>query len=258
MAAMKQSSSFAGQLVAVLLLSCITILPCSSPSASRRPQARPHSHNVGVGKPEHLRLRGISPERADQSFEPSCSQESEDDDEQPEDMEKTYRKFYKSLLAGIDDDEEFHDKNTTAQKGKKATRNGGQLVGGDGQDDEDEEDDDDPMKYYLPATLADRIPRIPEKVVEQMSEADWRDVYRLLNLHPKEDMNITVPEALDRMQGRSRLMTEYLRQRLVRLDDGRLQPVPELYPEIFERIDEVGVIAIMTYDMILLSMQERK
>ena len=73
----------------------------------------------------------------------------------------------------------------------------------------------------------------------QMTSQDFGDLERILNIAPGEISNGGDEKTVARMRGRSRLLVNYLRQRLVRLEEGTVATVPELFPRLFEEADMV-------------------
>jgi len=73
----------------------------------------------------------------------------------------------------------------------------------------------------------------------QMTSQDFGDLERLLNIAPGEISYGGDEKTVARMRGRSRLLVNYLRQRLVRLEEGTVATVPELFPRLFEEADMV-------------------
>lgn len=92
--------------------------------------------------------------------------------------------------------------------------------------------------FHTNATMPG-LPRIPPLVLTQMSARDWGDLERILSVSQAEmdHGSLIGDRAVTRAKGRGRLMVDYLQQRLVRLDNGTLAPVPELYPRLFEEAD---------------------
>jgi hypothetical protein len=220
--------------VVVMLCASILEVPGSSPSISSTSPTRTHSHKPKFARPDDLGLR-----QGHKGTSKFGQEHGEQDsraiaDAQPNST-ALYRMLYDHIFAGGDDAE-----NQDAAWNKNASNARNQEVVEDmDSEDPDDEDEDDTYGSLTTGGLLEAMPRIPKRVQDQFSKADWRDLHRILNICPEQDVNMTMPELCDRLQGRSRLLTEYLRQRLVRLDDGRLVPVPEMYPKIFERADEV-------------------
>jgi hypothetical protein len=106
-----------------------------------------------------------------------------------------------------------------------------------------------PHGYNFPPFDDGTSLRLPEGALgsDNMTEGEALDLCKVMNLSPDKLGQVDARDVLDAVQGRSRIVKEYYRQRLVRKPNGRLIPLATLYADIFRKLDEVHNLQVLRH-----------
>ena len=88
---------------------------------------------------------------------------------------------------------------------------------------------------------------LPEDALgpDNATAAEVLDLCKVMGIAPDKLGNVDSRDLLDAAQGRSRIVKEYYRQRLVRRPNGKLVSLARIYADIFRRLDEVHNLQVL-------------